>query len=303
LFALAEVTRLGRERKRGGRVSTEHSPTFRRRLLARELRKLRNERRLTTAQVAALMDVGQPWISRIETGTRGIQIKDLKMLLDVYEVPAGEYREKLISLAREARQRGWWHDYRDVLQSSYAEYIGLEAEAAEINNFEPSAVPGLLQTAAYARAMILGGLSEIGESEVERRVEVRMARQAILTRDDPPRLWFIVDEAALRRRVGGREVMREQLAHLIEVAKLPKVTIQVIPLDAGAYPGTAGSFAIIRFAESADPVPYIETVAGDLYVEKLDEIEACTLVWAFLTAKAIGPQESIAMIADIMKEN
>ncbi|MCW2915786.1 MAG: Transcriptional regulator, y4mF family [Actinomycetia bacterium] len=280
----------------------EHSPTFRRRLLARELRKLRNERELTTAQVAELMDVRQPWISRIETGTRGIQIKDLKQLLGVYEVPCGEYRDKLLDFAREARQRGWWHAYRDVLPPRYAEYIGLEAEAAEIHNFEGLSVPGLLQTEDYAHSMFQGGLTEISESEIDRRVEVRMARQALLTKDNPPRLWAIMDEAALRRCVGGSAVMRAQLLHIIEVAKLPRVTVQILPLSAGAHPGTAGSFAIVRFAESADPVPYIETIAGDLYLEKQDEVRTCTLAWSFLTAKAIDPQESLALIAEVAKE-
>lgn len=283
-------------------MPAEHSPTFRRRLLAHELRKLRTSRGLTTSKVADLMEVRQPWISRIETATRGIQVKDLRQLLDLYEVPQGEYRDKLISLAREARQRGWWHAYRDVLPPQYAEYIGLEAEAAEIHNFEALSVPGLLQIEDYARAMFLEGLTEISESEIDRRVEVRMARQAFLTRDDQPRLWVAMDEAALRRRVGGPAVMRAQLLHIIEAAKLPRVTVQIIPFAAGAHPGTAGSFAIIRFAESADPVPYIETVAGDLYLERATEVHSCTLSWSFLTAKAISPQESLALIADIAKE-
>jgi transcriptional regulator with XRE-family HTH domain len=263
---------------------------------------LRAERAMTTAQVAECMDVRQPWISRIETGTRGIQIKDLKHLLDVYEVAAGEYRDKLLTLAREARQRGWWHAYRDVLPPRYAEYIGLEAEATEILKFEALSVPGLLQTEDYARSMMLDGFTEITEGEIERRIEVRMARQSILTGERPPRLWVVVDEAVLRRRVGSRTVMRDQLDHVIEVAKLPKVTIQVIPFDSGAHPGTAGSFTIIRFAEAADPIPYIETIAGDLYLEKQNEIDTCTLSWSFLTAKAIGPQQSLSVIADVAKE-
>jgi transcriptional regulator with XRE-family HTH domain len=283
-------------------MPAQHSPTFRRRLLAGELRKLRNDRNLTTARVAELMDVQQPWISRIETSTRGIQIKDLKRLLDVYEVPAGEHREKLIALAQEARQRGWWHAYRDVLPPRYAEYIGLEAEADEIHNFEPLSVPGLLQTEGYARAIIEGGLTEISQSEIDRRVEVRMARQQLLTKEDPPRLWMVMDEAAIRRRVGGPTVMREQLVKIIDIAKLPRATVQVIPFDAGAHPGTAGSFAIVRFSESADPVPYIETVAGDLYLERPTEVQTCTLTWSYLTAKALGPQESVAMIAEAAKE-
>ena len=280
----------------------EPSPTFRRRLLARELRKLRNERGLTNAQVADGMDVRQPWISRIETGVRGIQVKDLKRLLDLYGVEPGDYRDKLVSLAREARQRGWWHAYRDVLPPRYAEYIGLETEADEICNFEPLSVPGLLQTEDYARAMIAGGLGEMTESEVERRVEVRVARQSIMTKSPPPRLWFIIDEAALRREVGGGPVMRAQLLHILDQAKLPRVKVQVLPLTAGAHPGTAGSFAVIRFAQATDPVPYIETIAGDLYLERPEEIKTCSLAWSFLTAKAIGPDESLALIAKVAEE-
>lgn len=280
----------------------EHSPTFRRRLLARELRKLRSERGLTNQQVAEGMDVRQPWISRIETGARGIQVKDLKRLLDLYGVEPGDYRDKLVSLAREARQRGWWHAYRDVLPPRYAEYIGLEAEADEIHNFEPLSVPGLLQTEDYARSMIAGGLGEMTESEVERRVEVRTARQSIMSKNPPPRLWFVIDEAALHRQVGGRAVMRTQLRHILVQAKLPRVKVQVLPLAAGAHPGTAGSFAIIRFAETSDPVPYIETIAGDLYLERPEEIRTCNLAWSFLTAKAIGPEESLALIAKVAEE-
>ncbi|MFD0903024.1 helix-turn-helix domain-containing protein [Actinomadura sediminis] len=283
-------------------MSREHSPTFRRRLLARELRKIRHDRQLTNAQVAEAMDVRQPWISRIETGARGIQVKDLKRLLDVYGVEPGDYRDKLIGLAKEARQRGWWHAYRDVLPPQYAEYIGLEAEASEVLNFEPLSVPGLLQTADYARAMMSGTLTEMSEEEIERRVEVRMARQTLLTETPSPRLWFIIDEAALRRLVGGPEVMRAQLRHILDRAKLPRVKVQVLPLAAGAHPGTAGSFAIIRFAETSEPIPYIETIAGDLYLEKPEEIRTCNLAWSFLTAKAIGPAESLDLISRVAEE-
>jgi Domain of unknown function (DUF5753) len=175
----------------------------------------------------------------------------------------GAERDGLIQLTREARQPGWWHSFRDVLPNPYEVYIGLEAGAASIRNFEPIVVPGLLQTEGYARETFRNGPRELDPDEVQRRVEVRLARQQILARDDRPRLWAVIDEAVLHRAVGGVSVMRRQLRHLAESAQQGKTTIQVVPYRAGAQAGTTGPFVILGFPEPTDPaVVYVETLAG-----------------------------------------
>jgi Domain of unknown function (DUF5753) len=197
----------------------------------------------------------------------------VRALLELYGV-TGPERNGLIQLARDARQPGWWHSFRDVLPNPYEVYIGLEAGAAAIRNFEPVVVPGLLQTEDYARAAFRNGPRELDRDDVERRVEVRMARQKILTRADRPRLWAVIDEAVIRRVVGGPEVMRGQLRHLIDGAGQGRTTIQVVPYSAGAHAGTTGPFVILQFPEPTDPaVVYVETLAGDIYLdEHLDSV-------------------------------
>lgn len=195
------------------------------------------------------------------------------------------------------------HSFRDVLPNPYEVYIGLEAGAASIRNFEPIVIPGLLQTADYARAMIRSGPRELDRDEVERLVEVRVARQEILARDDRPRLWAVVDEAAVRRAVGGPDVMRGQLRHLIDSAEHGKTTIQVVPFSAGAHAGTTGPFVILDFPEPTDPaVVYVETLAGDIYLEEHADVSRYTLAFDRLLAAALHPDDSVHLIEQAISE-
>src|SRR5215470_7783496 len=234
------------------RGNPDQNPTLRGRRLAAELQRRREATGMSREEVARQLEWSTSTIFRIETGRSRPQPGNVRILLELYGVTGAE-RDGLIQLTREARQPGWWHSFRDVLPNPYEVYIGLEAGAASIRNFEPVVIPGLLQTADYAREMFHRGPRELDRDEVERRVEVRAARQEILSREDRPRLWAVVDEAVIRRIVGGPQVMHDQLRHLVECAEHGKTTIQVVPFSAGAHAGTGGSFVILDFPEPTDP--------------------------------------------------
>jgi hypothetical protein len=235
-------------------------------------------------------------IFRIETRRSRPQPGNVRTLLELYGVTGAE-RDGLIQLTREARQPGWWHSFRDVLPNPYEVYIGLEAGAASIRNFEPIVVPGLLQTEDYARATFRNGPRELDVDEVQRRVEVRLARQEILARDDRPRLWAVIDEAVIHRAVGGVSVMRRQLRHLAEFSQQGRTTVQVVPYRAGAHAGTTGPFVILDFPEPTDPaVVYVETLAGDIYLEERSDVNRSTLAFDRLLAAALHPDDSMQLI-------
>jgi hypothetical protein len=221
------------------------------------------------------------------------------MLLEFYGV-TGPERDGLIQLTRDARQPGWWHSFRDVLPNPYEVYIGLEAGAASIRNFEPIVIPGLLQTADYARETFRNGPIELDPDEVERLLEVRLARQKILTRDDRPRLWAVIDEAVIHRVVGGSEVMHGQLRHLADATRQGKTTVQVVPYRAGAHAGTTGPFVILDYVEATDPaVVYVETLAGDIYLEERSDVDRYTLAFDRLVAAALHPDDSVQLIEQV----
>src|SRR5215831_5036997 len=254
------------------------NPTLRGRRLAMELLRRREATGMSREEVARQLEWSTSTIFRIETGRSRPQPGNVRALLELYGV-TGPERDGLIQLTRDARQPGWWHSFRDVLPNPYEVYIGLEAGAATIRNFEPVVVPGLLQTADYAREIFRNGPRELEREDVERRVEVRLARQEILTRDNRPRLWAVIDEAVIHRVVGGVSVMRRQLRHLAESAQQGKTTIQVVPYRAGAHAGTTGPFVILDYAEATDPdVVYVETLAGDIYLEGSD-VERYTIAF------------------------
>jgi transcriptional regulator with XRE-family HTH domain len=251
---------------------------------------------LSREEVARQLEWSTSTIFRIETGRSRPQPGNVRVLLDLYGI-TGPERDGLIQLSRDARQPGWWHSFRDVLPNPYEVYIGLEAGAAAIRNFEPVVVPGLLQTEDYARATFRNGPRELDRDEVERRVEVRMARQEVLGRDPRPRLWAVIDEAVIRRVVGGPEVMRGQLQHLTESAEQGKTTLQIVPYRAGAHAGTTGPFVILEFLELADPdVVYVETLAGDIYLEEHADVNRYTLAFDRLLAAALHPDDSVRLI-------
>ena len=278
------------------RGNPEQNPTLRGRRLAMELQRRREATGMSREEVARQLEWSTSTVFRIETGRSRPQPGNVRTLLELYGV-TGPERDGLIQLTRDARQPGWWHSFRDVLPNPYEVYIGLEAGAASLRNFEPIVIPGLLQTGDYARAMFRNGPRELDRDEVERRVEVRLARQQILARDNRPRLWAVIDEAAIRRLVGGTEVMRGQLHHLANVAQQGKTTIQVVPYRAGAHAGTTGPFVILDFEEPTDPaVVYVETLAGDIYLEERPDVNRYTLAFDRLVAAALHPDDSVRLI-------
>ncbi|MCX2731141.1 helix-turn-helix transcriptional regulator [Saccharopolyspora sp. NFXS83] len=278
------------------------SPTVRRRRLAAELRRLRGLAEVTQQQAATHLGCTQAKIGRFETAKRSPSIGDVSALLDFYAVNGAE-REQLINLARDARKRGWWHSYSDVLPEWYETYVGLEAEASSMHTWESEAVPGLLQTAEYAYAITRSTLIRANEPEIGRRVELRMQRQDRITGSQPLDLWAVIGETALRRGVGGSAVLRRQLEHLLTLAELPNVTLQVMPLDAGAHPAQAGPFVILRYSNHVDPdVVYLETHVGGLYLERDNELSKYVTMMDHLRAHAIDPEGSIQVIHERIGE-
>lgn len=283
-------------------MTGEHSPTVRRRRLASELRARREAAKLTCEDVAEHLECSASKISRVETGRVSVSPRDVRDMLELYGVEP-EQRESLVQLARESRQKGWWHAYSDAIEPRFANYVGLEDAAAEIRTYEVNLIPGLLQTEDYARAVISAGSLTAPLSEVDRLVALRMARQPMLTGDAPPQMWAVLDEAVLRRTVGGRGLMRLQLEHLIELATLPNVAVQVIPFGSGAHPGMGKPFVILAFPERSDPdVVYLEDLTSALYIEDLHQVDRYNVLFNHLRATALSFEDSAALITSAMKE-
>ncbi len=282
-------------------MTSNVNPTVRRRRLGQELRKLREDKGMTAEQVADRLLVSQSKISRLENGRRSISQRDVRDLCGVYEVEDQRIVDSLMQMAKDSRQQGWWHAFGDV---PYSVYIGLETDAASLRVYDPQVVPGLLQTRQYAETLISGALPETAPTEIEKRVQVRMRRQERISADENPlRLWTVMDEAALRRIVGGKSLMRDQLEHLVEQSRMPHVTVQVIPFDMGAHPGLNGQYAILEFPDAADSsVVYIEGVTSDLYLEKPNDVQKYSVMYEHLRAQALNVDQSRQFIADIAKK-
>ena len=279
-------------------MSGRPSPTLRRRRLRIELRRLREEHGLTIEQVQARSggDLRAPTISRWETGDRTIRPTDLRLLLDIYQVH-GDPREALLTLARQARERGWWQAYGPAVPDWFQVYLGLESEASSIRVYESELVHGLLQTADYYRAFLGAAPATAGADQAERKIEVRLARQERLAETDPPHYHAVLNEAVINRVVGGTAVMRAQLARITELATLPHVTVQVLPFSAGVHPAMEGAFRILGFPEPPDPdVVYLENQAGSLYLEEPAETSRYAQMFTHLTTQALNPGESLRMI-------
>lgn len=274
------------------------SPTARGRRLRHELRRLREEAGLTHSEVARRLEWSPSKVSRIETGQSRVQTGDVRDLLEIYGVTDQATCESLVQLAREARRRGWWTRYTDVLGSGT--YVGLEAEAAGLHTYESMFIPGLLQTEDYARAVIRAGQTRPDPETLSRRLSARMARQEILERNDPPEIWAVLDESVVSRPIGGPGVMRAQLQHLIELTTKPNttLTLQILPFTVGAHPGMNGPFVIVTFNSPTDPpMVYLETATDGLYLDEPADVERYTLRFNHLVARALGPDESRTMIA------
>lgn len=278
------------------------SPTLRRRRLAALMRRLREDSGLTRDEVARRLEWSPSKMTRIESAQFvRLPARDVRDLLDVYGVGDQADREAMIQLAREARQRGWWHQYGDVLPDWARVYVGLEAEASSIRTYHAQLVPGLLQTEEYMRDVARAGLVKDPE-EIERRVAARAERQEKLLHKGGPKVWAIVDESALCRTVGGRQVMRMQLERLAELAELDNVEIQILPYAAGAHPAMDGSFVILGFPEPSDPdVVYLEQWTSSLYLEKPEEVQRYDEMYDHLRASSLATGDSVAMIAAMAK--
>jgi transcriptional regulator with XRE-family HTH domain len=267
------------------------------------LRRLREAAGITPEQAGYEIRASRSKISRLETGRVGFKARDVTDLLTLYGVTDEQVRSKFRYLATQSRRQDWWTSYSDVLPDWFENYLGLESASSTIRTFEIQFVHGLFQTEDYARAVTLLGHQTAPADEIERRVGLRVKRQDLLTREDPPRIWSVMDEAVLRRPVGGLAAMREQLRHLLEVAALPRVTLQVVPFARGGHAGASGSFAILRFEEQYLPdVVYMEQLTGAVYLEQRSDVEHYLAVMDQLSSEALTPDDTPRFIEQIAKE-
>jgi hypothetical protein len=284
------------------RQSEWGGPTVRRMLLGAQLRRLRAEAGLSREQAAETIRASAWKIHRLENGQVGFKERDIVDLLRRYGVTDRAEVDGFLALANEANTPGWWQRYGDVLPQWFRTYVDLESAATLIRTYEGQYVPGLLQTDGYMRAVVQGAHLESSE-EVGRRVRLRMARQMVLTREHPPRLWAVIDEAALRRPIGGPEVMRQQLERLIDATKLPNVTLQVMPLAVGAHSAMVGAFSILRFPDRELPdVVYIEHLTNAVYLDKREEVERYLDVMEFLCVDSEPPDRTVELLERILDE-
>jgi transcriptional regulator with XRE-family HTH domain len=273
-------------------------------LLGTQLRRYREAAGISPEQAGYQIRSSRSKISRMETGAVGFKIRDVEDLLSVYGVTDAEARSRLVSMARQSGQPDWWAKYGDILPDWFENYLGLEAASSTIRTFEIQFVHGLFQTEDYARAVTLLGHRTASEAEIERRVGLRRKRQDLLVRANPPRIWSVMDEAVLRRPVGGPEVMSAQLRHLVEVAERPQVTLQVVPFARGGHAGASGSFAVLRFEEPDLPdLVYIEQLTGAVYLEQRPDVEHYLEVMDHLSGEALTPAETIRFIEQIAKDS
>lgn len=268
-------------------------PTVRRMLLGAQLRQLREAKGVSREDAGWEIRASGSKISRMELGKVGFKERDVADLLTLYGVFDDQERSALLTLARQANRPGWWHTYGDLLPSWFESYLGLESAAGLIRTYELQFVPGLLQTPDYARAVIMLEYRGAPRGEIERRVELRLARQQVLRRDNPPQLWAVVDEAVLRRPIGGPEVMRAQIEALLAATTLPNVRLQVVPFSAGGHAGTGGAFTVLRFEDRELPdVVYIEQLTSALYLDKRDDVDLYVAAMERLCVDAAPPADT-----------
>jgi transcriptional regulator with XRE-family HTH domain len=281
-------------------MSHDNSPTVRHRRLAAELRRIRESARLTPERAAAALGWSRPKLVKFETARTAPSPGDVGAMLELYGAPE-TYKIALIQLARDVRKRGWWNAYDDVLPPSYAE---LEDDAVEIRTWQVQTMPGLLQTDDYALALIRISNPDDSEDCHLRTLQARMARRTVLTRQSAPTLRAILDESALRRPIGGPEVMRRQLIALLEAAERPQVHLQVAPTANGDFPGVEGSFVLLSFGGPIVlDVAYLKSVAGDIFVEDVEQVRRCTTKFDRISEAALPEAESAELIESILKED
>jgi transcriptional regulator with XRE-family HTH domain len=285
-------------RKDATYVPEVRSPTVRRRELGALLRKLRLEKGLTVEQAAEQLMFSMSKLSRMETGHGVPTRRDIRDLCALYEVTDEAERDHMLRLAAESKQQAWWQSY----DLRYDTYVGLEAEAVTISAFQSSVVHGLLHTADYARAQHQGSIPLLSPDQIELQIEAKLTRQRILTRDQPPRFSVVLDEAALHRMVGGRQVMATQLAKILDVAARPSVTVQVLPYDVGAHPALESNFTILELPDPTPGVVFVEGMIGSTYLERDDDLIRYQTIFRKLESIALSPQGSSDLIRKFLRD-
>ncbi|WNE99823.1 helix-turn-helix transcriptional regulator [Streptomyces luomodiensis] len=279
------------------------APTVLRVVLGKRLQDLREKAGLSFEQAGRALDVTHATIRRMEKAEVGLKLPYVEKLLRTYGVTDPEEVEGFLALAREANKAGWWHRFRDVLPEWFNTFVSLEVEANLIRAYEPHYIPGLLQTEDYARAVLRAGMPHAPETEIERNVALRMERQALLTRDNPPMLWVVMDETVVRRPIGGTETMRAQISRLIEEAEAPHIRLQIMPFDAGPHPAMYGPFHIFRFPIPELPdIAYTETLVSGSYFDQRDDVSAFLEALDRMCAQAAPAQTTQAILGRIRKE-
>lgn len=279
------------------------APTARRRRLGLELRQLREAAGLKLDQVAGQVGVDSSSLSRIENGKQFCRTAYLTTMLNLYGVTDPKQIQLLKDMAREGQRKGWWADYDDNLTEEFGIYVGLESVAASLRSYEAQLVPGLLQTRDYARAVFRAGDKKASTEHIDRLTELRMKRQEALTRpSDPLELWAILDEAVLRRLTGGRKVMRAQLGKLLEATELPNLTLQALPFTQGAHAGINGPFCLLDFPGGDPPTVYVDSPAGNIFLDKPHQIRRWAEAFDQLRAEALSPADTREMIATLSAE-
>lgn len=278
------------------------APTVLQMVLGRRLQDLRSAAKLTAKEAGDLIRQAPTSVTRMERAEVSLKWATVKALLETYGVAEAEAQE-FLDLTEQAKVPGWWQGYRDALPSWFAVYVSLETSAAQIRLYEPHVVPGLLQTEDYARDVLSVGLPAVSSEELERRVALRMERRVLVTRPDPPHVWVVMDETVLRRPASSTDVMQAQLDHLIEVAQLPHVTVQVASFKAGLHPGAFGPFTLFRFQVSEFPeVVCTDSLSGANYMEDRVEVALYREVLDRMTSQAMSKRRTWEFLGDVRKE-
>ncbi|WP_232805811.1 helix-turn-helix domain-containing protein [Glycomyces xiaoerkulensis] len=279
-------------------------PTALRMILGGYLRRLREAKGLSRDEAGWEIRSSESKISRMELGRVSFKLRDVEDLLRHYGIEDEAEVERLLELVREANRPGWWHRYGDALPDWFSAFLDLEGAATRIRAYEVQFIPGLLQTREYARAVLMLGFGTTPLQEIDDRVNVRMSRQKILTKEDPVELWCVLDEAALRRPFGGREIMRAQLQELIDFCEMPNVRIQIIPFSSGNHSGAGGAFTWLRFpSDDLKDVIYLEHLTSGLYLDRDDEVDVYSAVMEHLCVQAARPDQTPGILRDIIEES
>jgi transcriptional regulator with XRE-family HTH domain len=291
------------DQRDGQPAADAQGPTVPRMLVGIELRRYRDAAGISPDQAAYEIRASRSKISRMENGLVRFKERDVTDLLTLYGITDEQIRGRLVTLARQASTPGWWSKYGDIMADWFESYLGLETAASVIRTFELQFVHGLFQTEDYARAVTLLGHTAAPADEIDRRVSLRLKRQDLLTSTNPPQVWSVLDEGALRRPVGGRQVMRAQLKHLAEVARMRHVSIQVVPFHRGGHAAAGGSFTVLRFSEPEVPdVVYLEQLTSALYLDKLEDVDHYLEVMNHLSTEALTPAQTVKFITELIQD-